>query len=87
MASKGDLLRFVGHYRLPDDQVVVISEAAELLHVQMEGQLRMQLDPTRDGFFAQEAAAELVFVEDEQGRMTELVVHQDGEHVAVRMAP
>ena len=53
----------------------------------MEGQLLMPLDPTRDGFFAQEADAELVFVEDDEGRVTELVVHQDGEHVGVRIEP
>ena len=86
-ASKGSLERFAGQYRLPDDELILVTEAAGRLHVQMEGQLRMLLDPTRDGFFAQEAGAELVFVEDDEGRVTELVVHQDGEHVGVRIGP
>ena len=86
-ASKGSLERFLGRYRLSDDEVISVTEAADRLHVQMKGQLLMPLDPTRDGFFAQEADAELVFVEDEQGRVTQLVVHQDGEHVGVKIEP
>jgi CubicO group peptidase (beta-lactamase class C family) len=85
VVSKGNLQRFVGRYRLPNDSVATVSLVDGLLSVGVEGQLRMPLVPTSDGFFAQAADAELVFVEDEDGLVTELVLHQEGEHRAVRV--
>ena len=85
LAFKGDLGRFAGQYRLADDQVLSVTESAGQLQVQMDGQLRMQLDPTRDGFFAQEAEAELLFAEEEGGEVVELVVHQEGEQVWAKL--
>ena len=56
--------------RLPDESVATVSLVDGLLSVGVEGQLRMPLVPTREGFFAQAADAELVFVEDEDGHVT-----------------
>ena len=83
--SKGILERFVGRYQLPNDQAMTVTFSEGLLSVHVEGQLSMPLVPTKDGFFAQAADAELVFVEDEDGRVTEVVVHQEGEHRASRI--
>ena len=83
--TKGNLQRFVGRYRLPDETVATVSLVEGLLSVGVEGQLRMPLVPTRDGFFAQAAGAELVFVEDGDGHVTEFVLHQEGEHRAMRV--
>jgi CubicO group peptidase (beta-lactamase class C family) len=85
VASKGDLARFVGRYRFPDEQVAVVGLADSQLSVSVGGQLRMPLVPTKDGFFAQAAEAELMFVEDEAGHVTEVVVHQEGGHRAPRI--
>ena len=85
VGSKGILERFVGRYRLPNDQEMRVSLVDGLLSVHVEDQLRMPLVPTKQGFFAQAADAELVFVQDEDGRVTEVVVHQEGKHRALRI--
>jgi hypothetical protein len=59
---------------------------ADQLWLQAAGLSRVQLFPeSQTSFFAKVVDAQVTFVKDTSGRVTHLILHQGGDHEALRM--
>ena len=73
---------YVGQYQLKPGFVFTISREGTSLYCQATGQGLLQLHPeSRSTFFIREADAQFEFVRDEKGRVTKLVLNQNGRQI------
>lgn len=73
---------YVGQYQLKPGFVFTISREGTSLYCRPTGQGRLQLHPeSQSTFFIREADAQFEFVRDEKGRVTKLVLNQNGRQI------
>jgi CubicO group peptidase (beta-lactamase class C family) len=76
----------VGRYELATNFVLTVSASGEQLFVQGTGQPRAEVFPESEtNFFAKVVDAQLTFYRDASGKVTHLVLHQNGDHKARRL--
>ena len=70
---------YVGRYRLAPDFILTVTREGDRLFVQATNQPRLEIFPesARD-YFLKAVDAQITFVTDAQGRVSELVLHQGG---------
>ena len=74
---------YVGQYELMPGFVLTIRKEADRLTAQAPGQPRLGLTPRSEtDFQASGVDASLTFVKDKDGKVTQLVLHQNGDHEA-----
>lgn len=79
------LLDYVGKYQLAPGLVVTVESRNNQLFVELTGQSAIPVFPmATDHFFYKVVDAEISFLRDDQGRVSTLVLHQNGEHRAPR---
>lgn len=77
---------YVGQYQLAPNFVLTVTKEGNELFVQATGQPKFQLFPEGDrDYFLKVVDAQITFNIDAQGRATELVLHQNGDHPAKRI--
>ena len=70
--------RYVGQYELGPNTILTISKAEGTLIADLPGQGRFTFYPeTETIFFMKEADVQITFVEDEQGNLSQIVVHME----------
>ena len=73
------LERYVGTYQLAPNMVIDVTTDDGALYAQPTGQQKFRLWPESESdFFLKEVDAQVTFNRDAQGRVTGLVLHQDG---------
>lgn len=76
---------YVGQYEIAPDVVLDITKEGEKLMSQTTGQPKMELLPESEiEFFIKGFTAQFVFVRDESGRVTKLIINQEGQRVTAR---
>jgi uncharacterized protein (TIGR03435 family) len=77
---------YVGKYQLAPGFILTITRAGDNIFSQATGQSIVQIFPEGDrDFFLKVVDAQITFVTDAQGRATELILHQGGDHHAKRI--
>lgn len=78
---------YVGRYELAPKFVLTVTREADHLFTQATGQPKVEVFPEgKDEYFLKVVDAQITFVRDSQGRITELILHQGGEdHHAKRL--
>jgi len=70
---------YVGRYQLEPNRIFTVSRVEDRLFVQLTGQSNFRVFPESDrDYFYKVVAARITFVADDQGRVIELVLHQNG---------
>jgi|GEM_PF-2541536 len=80
---------YVGQYELAPGFVVTIRKEAERLTLQATGQPRVRLTARSEVDFQVSSVsvdARLTFVKDKDGKVTQLVLHQNGDHEAPKIS-
>ena len=78
---------FVGQYELGPGEVFTIRRDGEKLRAQLTGQPSVPIQPESEtNFFYTVVDAQLTFVKDAKGKVTELVLHQNGNRTAKRIS-
>ena len=76
---------YVGQYEIAPNVVLDITKEGEKLMSQTSGQPKMELLPESEiEFFIKGFTAQFVFVRDETGRVTKLIINQEGQRVTAR---
>jgi Domain of unknown function (DUF3471) len=71
--------RYVGFYEADPQSIFTVTRVGDQLFAQLTGQRSLPIFPERAGeYFYRAVAAQITFVEDGQGRVNELVLHQNG---------
>ena len=79
------LIDYVGKYQLAPGLVVTVESRNNQLFVELTGQSAIPVFPmATDHFFYKVVDAEISFLRDDQGKVSTLVLHQNGEHRAPR---
>ena len=79
---------YVGSYELAPNFILTVSRDGDRFITQATGQGQVEIFPETDhDFFAKVIDAQITFVTDSQGRATELILHQGGDHHAPRVQP
>ncbi len=77
---------YVGEYQLATNFIFKVSREGERFYVQGTGQQRGEVfAETESDFFAEEVEATMTFVKGDKGQVTELVLHQNGDHKAKKI--
>ena len=77
---------YVGQYELAPNFIMTVSREGDRLMVQPTGQSKSEIFPESETtFFPKEIEASLTFVKDEKGNVTQLILHQNGEHPAKKI--
>lgn len=77
---------YVGAYQLAPDFLLAVRRDGNRFLTQATGQGPLEIFPESDHeFFAKDIDIQITFVTDRQGRATELILHQDGDHRAPRV--
>ena len=77
----------VGQYEMGADQIITIRRDGEKLRAQLTGQPSFQVFPESEtNFFYKVVDAQLTFVPDKDGKITELVLHQNGDKTARKIS-
>jgi CubicO group peptidase (beta-lactamase class C family) len=77
---------YAGRYELGPDSILTVSRAGDRLYVQLTGQPNFQVFPEADrDYFYTIVNAQITFVVGDQGHVTELILHQNGDHHARRI--
>lgn len=75
------LEKYVGRYRVPPERVFAVTLEGGHLFTQMTGQGKIEvLAESEHDFFVKDVDAQLTFHTDAQGKVTEVVLHQGGDH-------
>jgi CubicO group peptidase (beta-lactamase class C family) len=75
-----------GRYELATNFVLTVTASGEQLFVQGTGQPKAEVFPESEtNFFAKVVDAQLTFYKDRAGKVTHLVLHQNGDHEAKRL--
>jgi hypothetical protein len=70
---------YVGRYQLEPNRIFSVSQVEDRLFVQLTGQSNFQVFPESDrDYFYKVVAAQITFIADDQGHVTELILHQTG---------
>ena len=78
---------YVGQYELAPGQVFTIRRDGEKLRAQLTDQPSVPIQPESEtDFFYAVVDAQLTFVKDAKGKVTELVLHQNGDKTAKRIS-
>jgi hypothetical protein len=78
---------YVGQYDLAPGFVLTIRKEGDQLTAQATGQPRVRLTPKSEtDFEVRSIDASLTFVKDADGKVTQLVLHQNGEHEARKVS-
>lgn len=84
--SESILQQYVGNYQLAPNRTLSISLENRKLFLQVTGQQRFEIFPSSEtDFFLKAVSAQLTFQKDASGRVTQVVVHQNGDTVAKRL--
>lgn len=76
------LARYVGTYQLAPTFAIEVTADGDALYGQPTGQQKFRLWPeTELDFFLKEVDAQITFARDESGRITGLVLHQNGQNM------
>ncbi len=76
---------YVGQYEIAPTVVLDITKEGERLMSQTSGQPKMDLLPESEvEFFIKGFTAQFVFVRDETGRVTKLIINQEGQRVTAK---
>ena len=79
------LQRYVGEYEVTPQFVLTITREGSQLYVQATGQARVPLYAESEGeFFLKVVDAQVSFVRDSTGRISQLVLHQAGQNIPAR---
>ena len=74
--------KYIGKYEIQPGLFAEITRKDQFLFIQVQGQPIIQLLPqTETQFFIQEVGATLVFITNEKGEFTEVVLHQSGKDI------
>lgn len=74
--------RYVGNYQLAPKFVITISRDGEHLYEQATNQPKAEIFPESEkDYFLKVADAQITFVTDDQGRASEMILHQNGRDV------
>jgi CubicO group peptidase (beta-lactamase class C family) len=77
---------FEGEYPLHPNFSLTITRESNRLMSQAPGQAKYELLPeAKDKFFFADFEAEITFIRDETGKVTELILHQRGDHPAKKV--
>jgi len=77
---------YVGSYQLAPNFILTVTREGDHLFVQASGQPKAEVFPEGDrDFFYKAVDAQITFVTDNQGKATELILHQGGDHPAKRI--
>jgi hypothetical protein len=76
---------YVGQYEIAPNVVLDITKEGEKLMSQTTGQPKMELLPESEiEFFIKGFTAQFVFVRDETGRVTKLIINQEGQRITAK---
>ena len=77
---------YAGRYELAPNLVLTISRQGDRLMAQATGQGEIQLFPESETkYFLKVVDAKVTFVKDSSGKVTKLILHQDGDHEAKKI--
>ena len=77
---------YIGRYELAPNLVLTISRQGDRLMAQATGQGEIQLFPESETkYFLKVVDAKVTFVKDASGKVTKLILHQDGDHEAKKI--
>jgi ketosteroid isomerase-like protein len=76
---------YIGRYELMPDVIINVTREGDNLMSQTTGQPKMELLPESEiEFFIKGFSAQFIFVRDESGRVTKLIINQEGQRVTAR---
>jgi len=76
---------YVGQYELAPDLIITVTKENNRLFAQATGQPKFELYPESETkFFARVADLQVTFVKNEEGEVTQLIVHQGGKDTPAR---
>lgn len=76
---------YVGQYELAPNLVVAVTKENNRLFAQATGQPKFEIYPESETkFFARVADIQFTFVKNEEGKVTQLIVHQEGKDTAAK---
>jgi CubicO group peptidase (beta-lactamase class C family) len=77
---------YVGEYQLAPNFILAVRREGERLITQATGQGEIEIFPESETkFFPKVMEAKLTFVKDESGKVTHLILQQNGEHKAMKI--
>jgi CubicO group peptidase (beta-lactamase class C family) len=77
---------YIGEYELSPDLIITISRDADKFYLQATGQPRAEIFPESEAeFFLKAVEAQLTFVKDATGKVTQLILHQGGDQEAKKI--
>jgi len=77
---------YVGQYELAPDFILTISKQNDRLFAQATGQEKVEIFPeSPEKFYYTIVDAQITFVKNDKGVVTELVLHQRGDHHAMKI--
>lgn len=77
---------YVGEYQLAPNFILSVRRDGNRLMTQATGQGEVEIFPESETkFFPKEIPASLTFVKDANGKVTHLILHQNGEHKAMKI--
>ncbi|WP_234733697.1 serine hydrolase [Tellurirhabdus bombi] len=80
------LRQYVGTYRLDAERTIAVTLEASKLFLQVTGQPKFEMFAENEtNFFLKVIDVQLTFDKDAGGKVSQLVVHQNGDHVAKRL--
>jgi hypothetical protein len=83
--APGILSAYVGEYELKPGFIVTVTVEKDQLFVQATGQPRIQVLPSSETeFFLKDIEAQISFVKDAGGKVTQMILHQGGADVPAR---
>lgn len=83
--APGILPSYVGEYELKPGFIVTVTVEKDQLFIQATGQPRIQVLPSSETeFFLKDIEAQISFIKDAGGKVTQLILHQGGAAVPAR---
>lgn len=80
--SRDSLDHYAGRYQLSPDFIIAVTRENDALMAQATGQPAFRIWPSAPNeFFLRDVEAQITFVRDAGGRVTSMVLHQNGNHV------
>ncbi|MBS1812419.1 MAG: serine hydrolase [Acidobacteria bacterium] len=77
---------YVGDYQLAPNFILTVTREGDRLMTQATGQGKIEIFPESETrFFPKAMEAHLVFVKDASGKVSHLILHQNGEHQAKKI--
>lgn len=79
------LAAYAGEYELKPDFTIIVTVEKDQFFLQATGQPRIQAFPSSETeFFLKDVEAQISFIKNEEGRITQLILHQGGRDVQAR---